>query len=164
MKIQNCTRTHEPPSIFFQYITHLSVKCGATKRQAIIVENFHTFLDRYLSRWKAADLHFMENLIDDSFQGIEVRDGKITTHGKEASVTGWSHAFNYFKNKDMEWILSPISILPLNEKEILAIVRATMTLDGKLIKTSNLFFQTFSYKNGEWKLIRTYEETGVSNS
>lgn len=63
------------------------------------MENFHTFLDRYLSRWKAADLHFMENLIDDSFQGIEVRDGKITTHGKEASVTGWSHAFNYFKIK-----------------------------------------------------------------
>ncbi|MGG1593631.1 hypothetical protein [Terribacillus saccharophilus] len=62
------------------------------------MENFHTFLDRYLSRWKAADLHFMENLIDDSFQGIEVRDSKITTHGKEASVTGWSHAFNYFKN------------------------------------------------------------------
>ncbi|MEC0303773.1 nuclear transport factor 2 family protein [Terribacillus saccharophilus] len=128
------------------------------------MENFHTFLNRYLLGWKAADLHFMKNFIDDSFQGIEVRDGKITTHGKDASVTGWSHAFNYFKNKEMEWILSPISVLPLNENEIMAIIRATMTLDGKLIDTSNLFFQTFSCENGVWKLIRTYEETGVSNS
>ncbi|MFP7254703.1 hypothetical protein SFC02_10410 [Terribacillus goriensis] len=125
------------------------------------MENFHTFLNRYLSNWKAANLDFMENTIDDAFQGIEIREGITSTHKKEASVTGWSNAFNYFEDKDMEWILSPISILPLNENEMMAIIRATMTLEGKLIDTSNLFFQTFSSKNGEWKLIRTYEETGV---
>ncbi|PAD20731.1 flavoprotein [Terribacillus saccharophilus] len=128
------------------------------------MEDFPTFLNRYLSKWKATELEFMEKVIDDAFQGIEVREGITSTHGKEASVTGWSQAFIYFKDKDMEWILYPISILPLNENEFMAIIRATMTLEGKLIDTSNLFFQTFTCKNGEWKLIRTYEETGVSNS
>lgn len=128
------------------------------------MEDFHTFLDLYLSKWKAADFDFMEKVIDESFQGIEIRDGNISTHGKESSVTGWHQAFNYFKDKEMEWLLSPISTLPLNEIEMIAIIRATMTLDGKLIDTSNLFFQTFSSNNGKWKLIRTYEETGVSNS
>lgn len=127
------------------------------------MEDFTTFLNRYLSKWKAAELEFMEKVIDETFQGIQNRDGIISTHGKETSVTEWSQAFNYFKDKDMEWILSPISILPLNGKENMAIIRATMTLEGKLIDTSNLFFQTFTWKSGEWKLIRTYEETGVSN-
>ncbi|MFP7479385.1 hypothetical protein [Terribacillus saccharophilus] len=128
------------------------------------MEDFHTFLQQYLSSWKAANLDFMKIVIDESFKGIEIRDGIASTHGKEASVTGWSQAFTYFKDKDMEWILSPTTILPLNENEMMAIIRATMTLEGKLIDTSNLFFQTFSSKSGEWKLIRTYEETGVLNS
>lgn len=128
------------------------------------MDDFPTFIKGYLTKWKAADLDFMEKVIDNSFNGIEIRDGIASTHGKEASVTGWSQAFTYFKDKDMEWILSPISILPLNENEMMAIIRATMTLEGKLIDTSNLFFQTFTWKSGEWKLIRTYEETGVSNS
>ncbi|WP_175074942.1 hypothetical protein [Terribacillus sp. AE2B 122] len=127
------------------------------------MDDFHSFINRYLSKWKAADLIFMEIVIDETFQGIEVRDGVTSTHGKEASVAGWKQAFEYFKDKEMEWILTPITILPLNSKEVMAIVRATMTLEGKLINTSNLFFQTFRRKNGEWKLIRTYEETGVSN-
>ncbi|QXE02835.1 flavoprotein [Terribacillus sp. DMT04] len=127
------------------------------------MEDFHVFINHYLAKWKAADVEFIENLIDDTFQGMEVRDGSISSYGKESSVTGWKQAFAYFKDKKMEWVLTPISILPLNEKDIMAIIKATMTLDGKLIKTSNLFFQTFTMKNGKWRLIRSYEETGVTN-
>ena len=128
------------------------------------MEDFHIFLNRYLSKWKASDLTFMEKVIDDSFLGIEIRDGIISTHEKEESIAGWHQAFDYFKGKEMEWILTPISLLPLNEKEVMAIIRATMTLEGILIDTSNLFFQTFKRKDSEWKLIRTYEETGISNT
>jgi hypothetical protein len=96
-----------------------------------------------------ADVEFMEDIFDETFQGMEVRDGSISSYGKESSVTGWKQAFAYFKDKKMEWVLTPISILSLNEEEIMAIIRATMILSGKLIETSNLFFQTFAKKNGK---------------
>ncbi|SNZ14172.1 hypothetical protein SAMN05421503_2252 [Terribacillus aidingensis] len=121
------------------------------------MEDFHVFINQYLAKWKTADVEFIADVIDEAFQGVEVRDGILSHYGKELSVTGWKQAFAYFEDKKMEWVLTPISILSLNDREIMAIIRATMTLDGKLIETSNLFFQTFTNKNGMWKLIRTYE-------
>jgi hypothetical protein len=106
------------------------------------MEDFHVFIKHYLAKWKSADIKFIEEIIDETFQGVEVRDGSLSHYEKELSVTGWKQAFAYFKDKKMEWVLTPISILSLNDRETMAIIRATMTLDGKLIETSNLFFQT----------------------
>jgi hypothetical protein len=46
----------------------------------------------------------------------------------------------------------------------MAILSATLVIGGKKLENVSLFFQTFKkQENDEWKLIRSYIETGISN-
>ncbi|ASK61143.1 hypothetical protein CFK37_02515 [Virgibacillus phasianinus] len=50
----------------------------------------------------------------------------------------------------------------VKDDEIVAILSATLNVDGKMMKTANLFFDTFKKTNEvSWELIRSYIETGV---
>ncbi|WP_245604644.1 hypothetical protein [Paucisalibacillus globulus] len=46
----------------------------------------------------------------------------------------------------------------------MAILSATLIIGGKKLENVSLFFQTFKkQENDDWKLIRSYIETGVPN-
>lgn len=46
----------------------------------------------------------------------------------------------------------------------MAILSATLVIGGKKLDNVSLFFQTFKkQENDDWKLIRSYIETGVPN-
>lgn len=46
----------------------------------------------------------------------------------------------------------------------MAILSATLVIDGKKLDNVSLFFQTFKkQEKNDWKLIRSYIETGVPN-
>jgi len=128
--------------------------------------DFYSFLDEYLRNWKQLNSEYMRAVISKDLIGREIRQGKANDYGYEGSVEGWTQTFEYFKDQEMEWILTPQSIIPLKSNERIAIIRATITIDGKLVETSNLFFQAFVLDSAshEWKLTRTYVETGISNT
>ncbi|WP_407272894.1 hypothetical protein [Radiobacillus sp. PE A8.2] len=43
----------------------------------------------------------------------------------------------------------------------MAVIWASLNIDGKPVETANLFFQTFRKTDGDWRLIRSYIEAGV---
>lgn len=132
---------------------------------AQVQTDFHSFLDEYLSNWKQGKTDFMREVISKKFIAREIRDGEPTDYGYEESVEGWAGAFHYFADMDMEWVLTPQSIIPIHENEKVAIIRAAPIIEGKLVPSSNLFFNTFQWntETNEWKLVRSYIETGLPN-
>ncbi|KGX89576.1 hypothetical protein [Pontibacillus marinus] len=132
---------------------------------AQVKTDFHSFLDEYLSNWKQGNTDYMREVISKELQAREIREGEAVDFGYEESVQGWAGAFDYFADQDMEWVLTPQSIISLKEDEKMAIVRAAPIIEGKLVPSSNLFFNTFKQDSAtnEWKLVRSYVETGVPN-
>lgn len=53
-------------------------------------------------------------------------------------------------------------MIQVKDDEMMAILSATLTVDGKTMKTANLFFDTFKKTaDDSWKMVRSYIETGI---
>ncbi|WP_258309465.1 flavoprotein [Cytobacillus oceanisediminis] len=128
-----------------------------------MVENtFIAFLDRYLDIWRNCSLAEMKRVVARDFQAREVTDGLVSDFGFEESITGWEKGFKFIKENEAQWDVSKVSILQLREGEMLAILSATIIINGISLDTANLFFQTFKEDTlGEWKLARSYIEAGI---
>lgn len=48
----------------------------------------------------------------------------------------------------------------LREDESMAVISASMNINGKLLETASLFFDTFKKVDGKWMLVRSYVEAG----
>lgn len=106
----------------------------------------------------------MKNIISKDYKAREISGGELVDFGYEESITGWEQGFNFVKGKENKWELNEVSIVPLREDEVMAILSATLVIGGKKLENVSLFFQTFKkQENDEWKLIRSYIETGISN-
>lgn len=126
---------------------------------------FRQFLDTYLNVWRTSSLTELKDLISIDYQAREIRGGELIDFGYEESIQGWEHGFHFVQENNAQWILKEISIIPLRDDERLVILSATMTINGKSLETANLFFQTFKRNNiGDWKLVRSYIEAGISNA
>ena len=67
-----------------------------------------------------------------------------------------------FKNDGTKWVLKKLAVTPLRRNEMLAIIFASIEVDGKQSETGNVFFNTFRKGvQGNWKLVRSYIEAGV---
>ncbi|WP_391207213.1 flavoprotein [Psychrobacillus sp. L4] len=126
--------------------------------------SFRQFLHTYLEVWRTSSLIELKDLISKEYQAREITGGEIVDFGYEESIKGWEEGFNFVKDNRAQWDLNEISILSLNEDEAMAILSATLIVQGKNLETANLFFQTFK-KSGDndWKLVRSYIEAGISN-
>ncbi|WP_077622865.1 hypothetical protein [Sediminibacillus massiliensis] len=124
--------------------------------------DFETFLDNYLSSWKKFSLSDISEVEDESYQAREITgDSKIVDFGYEESIDGWDQAFSQLKG-NAEWVLKKVAVIPLRDKEIMAVISATLIIDSNQIETANLFFQTFKKVDGKgWKLVRSYIEAGI---
>ncbi|MGM8215800.1 flavoprotein [Bacillaceae bacterium W0354] len=124
--------------------------------------SFRRFFNTYLDIWKRSSLIDMKQIISRDYKAREISNGEIVDFGYEEAITGWEQGFNFIKEGDHKWDLREVSIIPLRQDEVLAIISATLVIDGKKLDHVSLFFQTFKRnENDVWKLIRSYIETGV---
>ncbi|AMO85235.1 hypothetical protein B857_02439 [Solibacillus isronensis B3W22] len=125
--------------------------------------SFTIFLDAYLDAWRNSSLVDLKELISQTYEAREITGGNIVDFGYVESLNGWEQGFNFAKENNAQWNIRVVSILPLRKDETMAILSATMVIQGESLKTANLFFQTFKkYNQGDWKLVRSYIETGIS--
>ena len=123
--------------------------------------SFRKFLDTYLEIWRNSSLTDLKKVISEDYNGIEILNGETVNITYEESLDGWEQGFNFAKEKGNEWELKEISVVPLRKNEVMAIVSATLIIAGKKLENVSIFLQTFKrQENYEWKLIRSYIETG----
>ncbi|KPL58458.1 nuclear transport factor 2 family protein [Rossellomorea vietnamensis] len=123
---------------------------------------FRSALEAFLLAWENSSLRELETFISTDYQAREVRAGDIDAFGYEESVEGWKQGFTFVKEQQAEWEIRKLSVIPLKEDETMAILYATIVLDGKPMETGNMFFNTFKKREEGWKLVRSYIETGVA--
>lgn len=123
---------------------------------------FKPFLDAFIVAWKNSSIIELETFISSDFQAREIRGGEIVDFGYEESIEGWKQGFAFVKKQRAEWEVNEVSVIPLKEDEVMAILSATIVMNGKAMETCHLFFDTFKKVDGaDWKLVRSYIETGV---
>ena len=124
--------------------------------------SFSVFIDTYLNVWKNSSLVDLRELMSQDYKAREITGNDIVDFGYEESVNGWEQGFNFVKENNAQWNIKVVSILPLREDETMAILSATMIIQGETLGTANLFFQTFKKNsNNDWKLVRSYIEAGI---
>lgn len=124
--------------------------------------SFSMFLDTYLDIWRVSSLVELKDLISQDYAAREITGGVVVDFGYEESINGWEQGFNFAKENNAQWNIKVISILPLRESETIAILSATLIIQGKSLDTANLFFQTFKKNSvNDWKLVRSYIEAGI---
>ncbi|PPA71140.1 flavoprotein [Jeotgalibacillus proteolyticus] len=114
-----------------------------------------------MSAWRRSSIQEMEKMISLDYQAREITGGKIVDYGFEESMKGWREAFTYVKSHAVEWKVEKVAVIPLREEEKMAVLWATMLVDGEQLSNANLFFDTFKKQGDGWKLIRNYTEAGV---
>ncbi|MFC7786428.1 flavoprotein [Rossellomorea sp. GCM10028870] len=123
-------------------------------------KTFKPFLDVFLEAWKNPSIREFEKFISTDYRAREIRDGEIVDFGYEESIEGWKQGFDFVKKQHAEWEIHEVSIIPMKEDEVMAILSATIVLNGEAMETCHLFFDTFK-KGDNWKIVRSYIETGV---
>lgn len=124
-------------------------------------QSFRAFLDSFKASWKRSSIDDLKKVISNDYQAREIRKRDIFDFGYDESIDGWEQAFNQFRGKDVQWVLTEVGIMPLRENEVMAILWASLIIEGKSLDTANLFFQTFRLENEEWQLVRSYIEAGL---
>ncbi len=108
--------------------------------------SFRKFLDSYLEIWRNSSLTDMKNIISEDYRAREISDGEVLDFGYEESVSGWEQGFAFAKKAENEWDLKEISVVPLRQDEVMAILAATLVIDGKKLDNVSLFFKTLESK------------------
>jgi hypothetical protein len=124
-------------------------------------ESFQVFLESFKESWENCSIEDFKRIISVEYQAREIRNSEIFDFGYEESIQGWEQAFHEFRNKDVQWVLEEKGIIQLKENEIMVILSASLIIEGKSLKTANLFFQTFRLEDSVWKLIRSYIKAGL---
>ncbi|ARI79000.1 hypothetical protein [Halobacillus mangrovi] len=122
---------------------------------------FHSFYETFKEGARKHDLGFLKETISDQLVAREIRQDEVIDYSYEDSIEGWKQAFEYFQDKDMIWIYTDHSLTELKENEWLASFWVSIELEGELLDSSNLFFNTYKQEKGTWQLVRTYIEAGV---
>ncbi|WP_044338628.1 DUF4440 domain-containing protein [Rossellomorea aquimaris] len=125
-------------------------------------KTFKPFLDTFLEAWKNSSIRELETFISTDYQAREIRDGEVVDFGYEESIEGWKQGFDFVKKQRADWEIHEVSIIPLKEDEVMAILSATIVMNGKALETCHLFFDTFKkMEDDNWKMVRSYIEAGV---
>ena len=101
--------------------------------------SFRKFLDLYLEIWRNSSLTDLKIIISKDYKAREISSGEIVDFGYEESIIGWEQGFNFAKEKGDNWDLNEISIIPLREDEVMAILSATLVIGGKKLENVLIF-------------------------
>ncbi|WP_172372703.1 flavoprotein [Sporosarcina jiandibaonis] len=124
---------------------------------------FKDFLDLFISSWKDSSIEAMEQMISKKYAGREIRGEEIEDFGYDESIIGWDKGFEYVRENNAEWEIQLLNSYPLRSNEYMAVIAATIKIDGKAVSPYNLFFDTFR-KEQEWQHVRSYIETGITEA
>ncbi|WLR58788.1 flavoprotein [Guptibacillus hwajinpoensis] len=127
------------------------------------MSGFEEFLDDFLSSWRNCSLDEIKYKISDTYQAREISSqSERYDFGYEESIQGWDQAFSAFQKDGTKWVLKKLAVTPLRRNEMLAIIFASIEVDGKQSETGSVFFDTFRKGvQGNWKLVRSYIEAGI---
>ncbi len=125
-------------------------------------KDFDQCLESYLDAWRRFSLNELQTYISNDYQARESRDGEIVDFGYEQSLEGWAQAFQQLTGF-AEWNLTVHEKINTGENEAIAIISATLEIEGKPLDTANLFFNAFKRNTmqDEWKMVRSYIEAGI---
>jgi hypothetical protein len=124
-------------------------------------KSFEEFYKGYLDSWRNFSIKGIENVVSPEYTAREIRGKEVYDFGYEESIDGWNHAFKGLRGSNAEWILEDDVILSLKEDEMMAIIWASLIIEDIPIKTASLFFQTFRWEEGSWKMVRSYIEAEI---
>ncbi|WP_347551735.1 flavoprotein [Pseudalkalibacillus hwajinpoensis] len=127
------------------------------------MSGFQEFLDSFLTSWENSSLEEVTYVISESYQAREVSSqSEVVDFGYKESIEGWKQAFKSFKKDKTTWELTELAVNPLRRNEMLAIIWASISVDGNQSETGSVFFDTFRKgTQGNWKLVRSYIEAGI---
>ncbi|MDM5317096.1 flavoprotein [Fictibacillus sp. b24] len=126
-----------------------------------MLSSFQIFYKEFKESWRNSSIAGIKEVLSLDYQAREIRDQDIVDFEYAESIEGWSQAFNQLQEQNAQWILKEVGVIPLRENEVLAILWASLIIDDRQLETANLFFITFRWKDGKWKLIRSYIEAGL---
>lgn len=124
-------------------------------------ESFEQFYKKYLDSWRNFSIKGIENVVSPKYTAREIRGKEVYDFGYEESIDGWKHAFKELGVKRAKWILKEDVIFSLKDDEVMAIIWASLIVDDQPIETASLFFQTFRWEDGSWKMVRSYIEAEI---
>ncbi|WP_202406376.1 flavoprotein [Pontibacillus yanchengensis] len=128
------------------------------------MSTFRESLEHFKQIWRESSLEELKQVMSMDYQAREVRGDEIVDFGYDQSIMGWEQGFDYVGGtENVEWDIKEVGVLPLKEEECMAILSATIRQDGTSLETANLFFHTFQQnEEGDWKLVRSYIEAGIT--
>ncbi|SDL63662.1 Catechol 2,3-dioxygenase [Sediminibacillus halophilus] len=123
---------------------------------------FEQYLESYLDAWRNFSLEALQKHISNDYQAREARGSEVVDFGYQQSLEGWEQAFKQLK-ESAEWVLTVHAKISTGENVAIAIISATLIIEGKPLDTANLFFDVFQRKSkqAEWKMVRSYIEAGI---
>ena len=149
--------------IVFSFPGHIDSSLENVKEDLLENHSFRRCLDGFIEAWKKSSIIELTHYILKDYQAREIRQGEIMDYGYVDSINGWEQGFHYIQENNGQWAINEHSIIPLGEDEIIAILSATIVVQGIPLKTANLFIDTFrKVTSNEWKLVRSYIEAGIS--
>ncbi|WP_026570675.1 hypothetical protein [Sediminibacillus terrae] len=86
--------------------------------------------------------------------------GEVRTFTGEEIKEGNKEAASYYKGKKITFIYSGLQIVPQSDKQAAVSYHITHKSDGKLVNALSLEVWE-KEKDGEWRMIRWYEEKGI---
>ncbi|QTM99753.1 flavoprotein [Sediminibacillus dalangtanensis] len=119
-------------------------------------------MESYLDAWRNFSLVELQKHISNDYQARESRGSEILDFGYQQSLEGWEQAFTQLK-ESAEWVLTVHAKISTGENVVIAIIYATLIIEGKPLDTANLCFDVFQRKTNqdEWKMVRSYIEAGI---
>ncbi|MEK4131146.1 flavoprotein [Solibacillus sp. FSL W8-0474] len=108
--------------------------------------SFRHFLDSYLDIWRNSSLSDMKRIISKDYKAREISAGEVIDFGYEQSIAGWEQGFDFVKREGNSWNLNEVSIIPLRQDEMMAILSATLVIDGKKLENVSYFFRHLKNK------------------
>lgn len=129
--------------------------------EVVLSKTFRQFFDYYQEIWKICNFDGMKALISKDYQAREITKNVCDDFGYEESLKGWREGFSFVQHNHGQWDLFEIGVIPLGKDEYMGILAASIVIGGKSLQNANLFFETFTYQDEEWKRVRSYIETGI---
>lgn len=125
------------------------------------MQTFREFFTYYQEVWETCNFDGMKAIISKDYQAREITQGVCEDFGYEVSLKGWREGFSFVQNNQGQWDLHEIGVIPLGKDEYMGILAASIVIGGKRLQNANVFFETFTYQDEEWKRVRSYIETGI---
>lgn len=114
----------------------------------------------YHNAFRLGDYSKLNSLISEDFQGWLYMPwtGKVEHYDAEKIRDGNKHAANYYEGKDINFTYTGLSVVPQSEVQAAVSYEVLFQHEKQLVRA--LVLEVWRKEDGEWRIIRWYEEKG----